>query len=251
MDTKPHLLRRSGRPQAQLTRKALTGEVSFSLVAAASWSISTLKMDIAQLRKLPPASVSEMQLLMETRMKRLGESFVLHRSSALPRILEDHELLKDLCDPNADAKLELGIVEVPEDFYVRYYAKMVLGGGRDQEFQEFEFCGFFEGKQIRKECYLSEASLQVLKTRVLKSGILQMDDGKWPAPTPESRQEIEIKCRQNHVVFATKLHWSLPHIDAGLKCAHVNEMTEFDDLADEIKGFGKSILRLFRVTRSS
>ena len=31
------------------------------------------------------------------------------------------------------------MLEVPEDFDVRYFAKMLVGG-RDQEFQELEFC---------------------------------------------------------------------------------------------------------------
>eukprot|EP00435_Cladocopium_sp_Y103_P068707 s612_g32.t1 len=212
---------------------ALTGESSFSIAAQSSWSIANLKSEIARLRQVPVVSGSEMQLLMET------------------KILKDNELLKNLC---ATGELELRMLEVPEDFYVRYFAKMVIGGGRDHEFQEFEFCsngrfrfarnflqgGFFEGKQLRKECFLSQASLRVLKGLVLKSGILQMDDSQWPAPTRETRQEIEIKCQGTHVVFATKLHWSLPHVDAGRKCAHMSEMSEFDELAEELKGFGKS-----------
>ena len=220
------------------------GESSFSITAQSSWSISNLRSEIARLRQVVLSSGSELRLLMDT------------------KILKDNELLKNLC---ATGELELRMLEVPEDFYVRYFAKMVVGGGRDQEFQEFEFCsngrfrfarnflqgGFFEGKQLRKECFLSQASLRVLKGLVLKSGILQMDDSQWPAPTRESRQEIEIKCQGIHVVFATKLHWSLPHIDAGRKCAHVREMSEFDELAEEIKGFGKSILNFFGIPRSS
>ena len=174
------------------------------------------------------------------------------------KILKDNELLKNL---SATGELELRMLEVPEDFYVRYFAKMVVGGGRDQEFQEFEFCsngrfryarnflqgGFFRGKQLRKECFLSPASLRVLKGLVLKSGILQMDDSQWPAPTRESRQEIEIQCQGFHVVFATKLHWSLSHTDIEWKCAHVSEMSKFDELAEDIKRFGKSILDLFGI----
>ena len=222
----------------------IEGATIFSLPADSSWSVSNLRSDIVKLRKLPVASsvASEMQLLLGT------------------RILEDNEVLKSL---TAENKLDINMIEVPEDFYVRYFAKMLVG--RDREFQEFEFCGngrfrfardflqsgYYEGKQLRKECFLSEATLGVLKSLVLQSGILQQDDSKWPAPSTESRQEIEIKCQGIHVVFATKLHWSLPHVDAGRKCAHLNEMSEFDELAEQIKTFGKSILKLFGVIWSS
>eukprot|EP00434_Breviolum_minutum_P015752 symbB.v1.2.013878.t1/scaffold991.1/size149480/13 len=229
---------------------AMTGRTLHNITVENSWSVSDLRIEIARLRRWPASRQKEIRLVFET------------------RILEDQEIVEHLCKSGrtgSDHKLEVSLVEVLEDFYVRYFAKMVVERSRDQEFQEFEFCGdgrfrfarnflqrgFFEGKQQRKEIFLSPGSLQVLKNLILKSGILEMDDSQWQAPTKTRRQEIEIKCDGHHVVFATTLRQSMSHVDAGLKLADKQDMSEFDALAEDIKAFGKSILNIFGVIRSS
>ena len=228
---------------------AMTGRTLHNITVENSWTVSDLRIEIARLRRWPASRQKEIRLVFET------------------RILEDHELVEHLCKSGAgsDHKLEVSLVEVLEDFYLRYFAKMVVERSRDQEFQEFEFCGdgrfrfarnflqrgFFEGKQQRKEIFLSPGSLQVLKNLILKSGILEMDDSQWQAPTKTRRQEIEIKCDGHHVVFATTLRESMSHVDAGWKLADKQDMSEFDALAEDIKAFGKSILNIFGVIRSS
>ena len=139
------------------------------------------------------------------------------------------------------------MVEVSDDFYVRYLARRDFPA--DHELHEFEFCssgrfrfardflqgGFFQGKRLRKECFLSAASLNVLKSIVVKSGILQTDDADLPLPSRHSRQELEIKCEGAHVVFATHLHPSLSHIDGGRRLDHQRSMSDFDAFAEDIK----------------
>ena len=118
------------------------------------------------------------------------------------RILGDDELLSDC----ASGFLELQLIELSEDFYVRYLARRRSGG--DQELHEFEFRssgrfrfsrdylqrGFFEGLKLRKECFLSVGSLRVLKGLVLKSSIWSTDEADLALPSEASRQELEIKC---------------------------------------------------------
>ena len=151
------------------------------------------------------------------------------------------------------------MVEVSDDFYVKYSARRDFQD--DHELHEFEFCssgrfrfardflqgGFFQGKKLRKECHLSAASLHVLRGLVLKSGLLQADDADLPLPTRHSRQELENKCEGAHVVLSTQLHPSLSHIDGGRRLDHEHTMSDFDALAEDIKAFGKSILELFGV----
>lgn len=176
------------------------------------------------------------------------------------KLLSDHEILKHLfSDSSERTTLELRMVEVSDDFYVKYSARRDFHD--DHELHEFEFCssgrfrfardflqgGFFQGKKLRKECHLSAASLHVLRGLVLKSGLLQADDADLPLPTRHSRQELEIKCEGAHVVLSTQLHPSLSHIDGGRRLDHEHTMSDFDALAEDIKAFGKSILELFGV----
>ncbi|CAE7281919.1 unnamed protein product [Symbiodinium natans] len=227
---------------------AVSGSLVCTFKAAGSWSIADVKEEISNLTGRATS------LLPSGRQLLLG-----------CKLLQDGELLKNLgasaVEPPGSSKrtLELRMVEASDDFYVRYFARRDFR--EDHELHEFEFCssgrfrfardflqgGFFQGKMLRKECFLSAASLRVLRGMVLKSGILQADDADLPLPTRQSRQELEIKCEGTHVTLATQLHPSLPHIDGGRRLDHERTMSDFDALAEDIKSFGKSILEVFNV----
>mmetsp|Transcript_37578 Transcript_37578/g.70060 ORF Transcript_37578/g.70060 Transcript_37578/m.70060 type:complete len:274 (-) Transcript_37578:145-966(-) len=227
---------------------ALSGEGVCRLRAESSWSVSAAKRQIAQLLgQESPSRGSDKHLLLHSTL--LGED----------------EVLEALCSsadgPSQESLpvLKLAMVEVSDEFYVRYFARMALG--RDTEFHEFEFCqdgrfrfarnflqhGFFRGKQLRKECSLSLASLRVLKKLVLESGMLDTTDDDLPLATRWSRQELEIRHQGRHISFATSLPPSFSHIDAGHTAGQVRSMSHFDVLADDIKTFGKTILDIYGV----
>ncbi|CAJ1435842.1 unnamed protein product [Effrenium voratum] len=225
---------------------AISGASCCSFSADLSWSVFAVKDEIAKIIGEPISLLpSGRQLLFES------------------TVLSEDETLKNIYSPDgassSNPSLELQLLEVPNDFYVRYFAKKSVGD--DYEFHEFEFCssgrfrfarnflqrGFFKGKMLRKECFLSAVSLNALKSIVVKSKITQADDADIPLPTRHSRQELEIKCDGEHVMFATSLHPSLSHIDGGRRLDHVRNMSDLDALAEDIKSFGKTILELFGI----
>lgn len=230
---------------------AMSGGTICSFQAGWSWSVLDVKQEISKV-------IGDATSLLPSGRQLLFDA----------QILRDNDILKNVSHADAAGAdslhtLELSMLEVSDDFYVRYLAKRTIFGRMemDHEFHEFEFCssgrfrfarnflqqGFFQGKRLRKECYLSAASLNVLKSIVLKSGIMQADDADLPLPTQQSRQELEIKCEGTHVVLATSLHPSLSHIDGGRRLDHDRNMSDFDTCAEDIKSFGKSILEIFGV----
>mmetsp|Transcript_24808 Transcript_24808/g.60379 ORF Transcript_24808/g.60379 Transcript_24808/m.60379 type:complete len:104 (+) Transcript_24808:176-487(+) len=56
---------------------------------------------------------------------------------------------------------------------------------------------------IRKEAFVSDAVMAQLKAIVDSSEIMQYDDSKWPEPTTQSKQEIEIVHNNEHISFST------------------------------------------------
>mmetsp|Transcript_9931 Transcript_9931/g.12902 ORF Transcript_9931/g.12902 Transcript_9931/m.12902 type:complete len:159 (-) Transcript_9931:80-556(-) len=110
-----------------------------------------------------------------------------------------------------------------DEFYVRYY---VGHKGRfGHEFIEFELVGLsgklryannsnYAGeKMIRKEVYVSPAVVQEVKRIVEESEITKEDDSKWKEPTPQGRQELEIKIGNEHIAFTAAEVGSLADIN--------------------------------------
>ncbi|CAK9118070.1 unnamed protein product [Durusdinium trenchii] len=163
---------------------AMSGGTICSFQAGWSWSVLDVKQEISKV-------IGDATSLLPSGRQLLFDA----------QILRDNDILKNVSHADAAGAdslhtLELSMLEVSDDFYVRYLAKRTIFGRMemDHEFHEFEFCssgrfrfarnflqqGFFQGKRLRKECYLSAASLNVLKSIVLKSGIMQADDADLP-----------------------------------------------------------------------
>jgi len=99
-----------------------------------------------------------------------------------------------------------------DEFYVRYY----VGGRRRElghEFLEFEFkpdgklryannSRYRADTMIRKEVFVTKAVLDELRRIVETSGIMSLDDAKWPDGSKEGKQELEILLGGEHISFA-------------------------------------------------
>eukprot|EP00933_Yihiella_yeosuensis_P083708 TRINITY_DN97962_c0_g1_i1.p1 TRINITY_DN97962_c0_g1~~TRINITY_DN97962_c0_g1_i1.p1 ORF type:complete len:300 (+),score=43.51 TRINITY_DN97962_c0_g1_i1:76-975(+) len=176
------------------------------------------------------------------------------------RILSDGEVVKELCcesgiDSTLSQPLKIGVVISQNGFYVRYMAQM------GDEFHEFEFRSddgrfryarkyshqsFFKGKQIRKECFLSQETMALLKGMVKESGILQLsetDTAQMRAPDGRTRQELEIMCDGHQVDLVSALPQTFSHINPGRRLS-TDEFSLLDWLAEEVRILGNSLIEV-------
>ncbi|KCV71810.1 hypothetical protein H696_01228 [Fonticula alba] len=109
-----------------------------------------------------------------------------------------------------------------ETFYVRYF--MGHNSRYGLEFMEFEVAGtsgrmryvnqskYRRDKIIRKEAYLSKASIQALQQIVAESDIVEEDDKLWPRPNNSGKQELEVVLDNKHISFSTSMITSMREI---------------------------------------
>jgi len=87
------------------------------------------------------------------------------------------------------------------------------------EFLEFEFrdgklryannSHYKKESIIRKEVDVSESVLSELKKIIEDSEIIKQDDGNWPEPNKNGKQELEIVIGKEHISFTTSKIGSL------------------------------------------
>jgi protein mago nashi len=99
-----------------------------------------------------------------------------------------------------------------EEPYVRYYVGH--NGRYGHEFLEFEFSStgrlryannsnYRSDTLIRKEVYVSPLVLKEVERIVKESGILELNDFRWPKPDKVGSQEFEISIEGKHIQFNT------------------------------------------------
>lgn len=97
-------------------------------------------------------------------------------------------------------------------FYLRYYVGHV--GRNGNEFLEFDInehgvvkyannSSYRRDTIIKKQLKVSRAVLEEIKRLILKSGILECDDSKWPEPDRNGRQEMEVRVGNTHLSLVT------------------------------------------------
>ena len=109
-----------------------------------------------------------------------------------------------------------------DQFYLRYY---VGHKGRfGHEFMEFEFnpdgrlryannSNYKGDNMIRKEVVISKSVIEEAKRIVEESEVMLEDDGNWPAPDAEGKQELEIYMNGTHISFACSKIGSLVDVE--------------------------------------
>ncbi|KAK4332624.1 protein mago nashi [Rhodotorula toruloides] len=98
-----------------------------------------------------------------------------------------------------------------DPFYMRYYSGHV--GSYGHEFIEFEISGnrlrfalntnYRNEGLLRREMYLSEATLKEFQRIVAESEITKEDDSKWPQKSVIGKQEFECRMAPYHLAFQT------------------------------------------------
>jgi protein mago nashi len=108
-----------------------------------------------------------------------------------------------------------------DQFYCRYYVGH--RGKFGHEFMEFEITS--DGKlryannsnykkdfMIRKEVLLSPLVIEEIKRIIRDSEVTKCDDSRWPAPTRDGRQELEVKMGKEHISFTSAKIGSLLNV---------------------------------------
>ncbi|GAA5837044.1 hypothetical protein JCM11251_004482 [Rhodosporidiobolus azoricus] len=100
---------------------------------------------------------------------------------------------------------------VSNDLYLRYYSGHV--GSYGHEFIEFEISqgrlrfalnsNYRNEGLIRREMFLSPATLSEFKRIVEESEVVKEDDAKWPKKNVVGKQELEVKVGNYHISFET------------------------------------------------
>lgn len=137
-----------------------------------------------------------------------------------------------------------------ENFYCRYYVghKGTFG----HEYLEFELfadgklryandSSYKRGSMIRKEVYVSQAVIEEFKKIILDSEVTKEDDGNWPLPDKNGRQELEIKVNNEHVAFTCCKIGSLLNIQ---ESADPEGLRVFYYLAQDLKCLVFSLINL-------
>ncbi|BGP06312.1 hypothetical protein JCM10049v2_002133 [Rhodotorula toruloides] len=98
-----------------------------------------------------------------------------------------------------------------DPFYMRYYSGHV--GSYGHEFIEFEISGnrlrfalntnYRNEGLLRREMYLSDATLKEFQRIVAESEITKEDDSKWPQKSVIGKQEFECRMAPYHLAFQT------------------------------------------------
>ncbi|GAA6034232.1 hypothetical protein JCM8097_003798 [Rhodosporidiobolus ruineniae] len=98
-----------------------------------------------------------------------------------------------------------------DPFYLRYYSGHV--GSYGHEFIEFEIAqgrlrfalnsNYRNEGLIRREIYLSQATLNEFKRIVEESEVTKEDDAAWPKKNVVGKQELEVKLGNYHISFET------------------------------------------------
>ncbi|GMI11745.1 hypothetical protein TrRE_jg13439 [Triparma retinervis] len=129
------------------------------------------------------------------------------------------------------------------EFYLRYYQ------GTQSNFIEFELTPSYTLRYanssppslIRRSCTLSDTTVSEFKRIVRESGVLELDDSRWPRPHPgTTRAELEIKHRQVHISFDSEFITSGGMIG---KTMDPEGLGIFFDGCTEVKGFAGSLIR--------
>ncbi|CAK9010941.1 unnamed protein product [Durusdinium trenchii] len=137
-----------------------------------------------------------------------------------------------------------------DDFYVRYYVGHSGKFGHD--FLEFEFrpdgrlryannSNYKKYEMIRKEVHVTSAVLRVLRKMIEDSEILKEYDNHWPAPDRIGRQELEVVCGKDHIIFSTSKVGSLADVQAS---KDPEGLRVFYYLVQDLKSFVFSLMRL-------
>ncbi|GAA6012418.1 hypothetical protein JCM10207_007080 [Rhodosporidiobolus poonsookiae] len=97
------------------------------------------------------------------------------------------------------------------DLYLRYYAGHV--GSYGHEFIEFEISqgrlrfalnsNYRNESLIRREMFLSPATIAEFQRIVDESEVVKEDDANWPKKNVVGKQELEIKSGNYHISFET------------------------------------------------
>jgi protein mago nashi len=108
-----------------------------------------------------------------------------------------------------------------DQFYCRYYVGH--RGKFGHEFMEFEITS--DGKlryannsnykkdfMIRKEVLLGPLVVEEIKRIIRDSEVTKCDDSRWPAPTRDGRQELEVKMDKEHISFTSAKIGSLLNV---------------------------------------
>ncbi|GMI19398.1 hypothetical protein TrCOL_g4746 [Triparma columacea] len=130
------------------------------------------------------------------------------------------------------------------EFYLRYFQ------GTQSNFIEFELTPSYQlryanssppSQLIRRSCTLSNTTVSEFKRIVRESGVMELDDSRWPPPSPtSSRAELEIKHRNVHISFNSPFLTSLSAIG---KMEDPEGLGIFFDGCTEVKGFAGSLIR--------
>ena len=141
-----------------------------------------------------------------------------------------------------------------QECFLKFYAGHV--GRFGHEYLEFEFQpdGLFKyandsnykrGIPIKRQCYVSQSTLNVACQLIRSSGILDLKEVKFPEPDEKGCQEVEFGTRDRKVSLTTSKIMSLQEIARsrdveGLKC--------FYYLVQDLKCFCFSLINLhFRI----
>jgi protein mago nashi len=57
--------------------------------------------------------------------------------------------------------------------------------------------------KIFKQAFVSQSVIAQVKEMVEKSKVIELDDGKWPEPQPDAKQELEVILGDQHISFST------------------------------------------------
>ncbi|GAA5926844.1 hypothetical protein JCM10213_002464 [Rhodosporidiobolus nylandii] len=98
-----------------------------------------------------------------------------------------------------------------DPLYLRYYSGHV--GSYGHEFIEFEISqgrlrfalnsNYRNESLIRREMFLSPATLAEFKRIVEESEVVKEDDANWPKKNVVGKQELEVKLGNYHISFET------------------------------------------------
>eukprot|EP01071_Lankesteria_metandrocarpae_P003892 Lankesteria_metandrocarpae@DN3248_c0_g1_i1.p1 len=141
-----------------------------------------------------------------------------------------------------------------DELYVRYYVGHK--GKFGHEFLEFEFrsdgrlryannSNYKNDTMIRKEAYVSKATLGELRRIIEESEVVKEDDTQWPPPDRVGRQELEISLGDKHINFTTNKIGSLSDVQESNDSEGVRV---FYYLVQDLKCFVFSLIGLhFRI----